>query len=54
MWSELVNDENIDSKVWPRAAALSEVLWKFNKEKNVPSVARRLGAHGLRLLQRGI
>jgi hexosaminidase len=28
MWAELVNDETIDSRIWPRTAAIAEVLWR--------------------------
>lgn len=27
MWAELVNAETVDSRIWPRSSAISEVLW---------------------------
>lgn len=27
MWAELVSAETVDSRIWPRAAAIAEVLW---------------------------
>ncbi len=50
MWSELVTDEILDAKLWPRLAALSEVLWTYTKSNNVANVGRRLGAHSYRLV----
>jgi hexosaminidase len=36
MWAELVNNETVDSRIWPRTAAMAEVLWRgiLNPYKN--------------------
>ncbi|EZF74912.1 hypothetical protein H105_03469 [Trichophyton soudanense CBS 452.61] len=33
LWSEQVDDVNISPKFWPRAAALAELLWSGNRDK---------------------
>jgi hexosaminidase len=42
MWSEFVNPENIDSRVWPRAAVVAERLWSQQDVTDVSSMYERM------------
>ena len=43
MWSEYVSPENIDSRIWPRTAAIAERLWSQQNVTDVNSMYQRLG-----------
>ena len=44
MWSEYVNPENIDSRIWPRNAAIAERLWSPKNVTDVASMYARMRA----------
>ena len=49
MWSEYVNAENIDSRIWPRNAAIAERLWSPQNVTDITSLYARMNAIGARL-----
>jgi len=42
MWAELANAETVDSRIWPRLAAIAERLWSAPDVTDVDSMYRRL------------
>ena len=49
MWSEYVNAENVDSRIWPRNGAIAERLWSPQNITDVASMYSRLDALSARL-----
>ncbi len=54
MWSELVTPETIDSRIWPRTAAIAERLWSPASVTNVDDMYRRLGPVSIELEELGL
>jgi len=42
MWAEHVSPENLDSRIWPRAAAVAERMWSAQTVTDVSSMYQRL------------
>jgi len=49
MWSEFVNAENVDSRIWPRNAAIAERFWSPQGTTDLDSMYRRMQAESVRL-----
>jgi hexosaminidase len=49
MWSEYVNWENVDSRIWPRTAAIAERYWSPQGTTDVASMYARMEAESTRL-----
>ncbi|HEU5081119.1 MAG TPA: family 20 glycosylhydrolase [Opitutaceae bacterium] len=54
MWAEWITPETIDSRLWPRTAAVAERLWSPADVKSVPDLYRRLDILDLRLAEIGL
>ncbi|WP_064966930.1 beta-N-acetylhexosaminidase [Tenacibaculum ovolyticum] len=54
MWSELVTPLTIDSRVWPRTAAIAERFWSSKEVKDVDNMRKRLKVVNNQLEELGI
>ena len=54
MWSELVDAETVDSRIWPRAAAIAERFWSPRGVTDVASMYDRLEAVSRQLEWTGV
>ena len=54
MWSEYVDGRTIDSRIWPRTAAIAERLWSPQSVNNIDDMYRRLWVENLRLESLGL
>jgi len=42
MWAEYVSAENVDTRIWPRTAAIAERFWSPATVRDIPDMYRRL------------
>lgn len=59
LWSEQSDATNLDSRLWPRTAAMAESLWSGNRrsgdaKKRYADALNRLNDWRFRLVERGI
>ncbi|HLA12693.1 MAG TPA: family 20 glycosylhydrolase [Pyrinomonadaceae bacterium] len=54
MWGEWVTPETIDSRIWPRTAAIAERLWSPRSVTDIEDMYRRLAVISLQLEELGL
>lgn len=54
MWAELVSPETVDSRIWPRTAAIAERLWSPQEVRDVDDMYRRLEVVSIQLEELGV
>jgi hexosaminidase len=54
MWSEFTTPEIVDSRIWPRTAAIAERFWSPQDVRDVPSMYARMGEVSTKLEYYGL
>ena len=54
MWAEFVSPETVDSRIWPRTAAIAERLWSPESIRDLDDMYRRLDRISLMLEELGL
>jgi hexosaminidase len=54
MWTDIVSDENMDNRIWPRTAAIAERLWSAEQIRDIDSMYRRLRSVSQKLVYYGL
>src|SRR5262249_7316369 len=54
MWGEFVDDENIDSRIWPRTAAIAERFWSPQNVTDIDFMYQRLEPISTELVALGL
>jgi hexosaminidase len=54
MWSELVTSKTIDSRIWPRTAAIAERFWSNENITDISSLRKRMDNFSFRLEELGL
>jgi hexosaminidase len=54
MWGEYVSPETIDSRIWPRTAAIAERLWSRREVTDIDDMYRRLASVNIELEELGL
>jgi hexosaminidase len=49
MWAEHITPQTVDSRIWPRTAALAERFWSPRETRDVHDMYRRLAVESIRL-----
>jgi len=54
MWAEFVNQDNVESRIWPRTAAIAERLWSPESIRDARDMYRRLESVSIELETLGL